>query len=122
LTGTSEKFELTFEGAASLVNPDRAVVAVQKGETKVEVKPSVSGNDLVAEVDLATRTTGEEEPIVAVLGERSTTPTVEVSGTGGGGGGGCSMGAPQSAASGLLNLGALLTGLLGLFGFRRKKH
>ncbi|RUM44972.1 MAG: hypothetical protein DSY35_01350 [Desulfurobacterium sp.] len=38
----------------------------------------------------------------------------------GGGGGGCSV-TPASPASGALNLGVLLSGLLGLFGFRRKK-
>ncbi|MEO2065246.1 MAG: hypothetical protein ABGX17_01945 [Desulfurobacteriaceae bacterium] len=123
LTSTSEKFKLTFKGAASLVDPDKAVVAVKKGEgTEVEVKPSVSGKDLVAEVDLTTRSEENGEAVVAVLGEKSSTPTAEVSSSGGGGGGGCSMGAPQSAANGLVNLGALLTGLLGLFRFRRKKH
>ena len=40
---------------------------------------------------------------------------------GGGGGGGCSM-SGQPTASGLLNLGVLLSGLLGLFGIRRRKH
>ncbi len=52
--------------------------------------------------------------------DETITPTAQASA--GGGGGGCSLGAPQSASSGLLNLGALLSGLLGLFGFRRKKH
>ncbi len=58
----------------------------------------------------------------AIVGNApSSTPTTSTT-SAGGGGGGCSMGAPQSATSGLINLGALLSGLLGLFITRRRKR
>jgi len=50
--------------------------------------------------------------------ETTTPTTVNVTA---GGGGGCSV-TPATPASGVFNLGVLLSGLLGLFGFRRKKH
>jgi len=57
----------------------------------------------------------------AVVGSASSSiPSTTSTSTGGGGGGGCSMGAPQSAAGGLANLGVLLSGLLGLFVRRRR--
>ena len=120
------KFSITFVNGASVVNPDRAVVGIVKGDKKLELTPKlVNGKDLRVDVDLALLK-GEENKkaeVVAVLGEKRVVPETSASaGTGGGGGGGCSMGAPQSTASGLANLGALLTGLLGLFGFRRKRH
>ncbi|WP_457677845.1 hypothetical protein [Thermovibrio sp.] len=56
----------------------------------------------------------------AIVGNASsTTPTATAST--GGGGGGCSIGAAQNAPSALANLGALLSGLAALFGFRRRK-
>ncbi len=61
----------------------------------------------------------------AVVGSASSSVSTAStsSSSGGGGGGGCSIGAPQSATSGLANLGALLSGLLGLFiGRKRKKN
>ncbi|WP_456419533.1 hypothetical protein [Thermovibrio sp.] len=59
----------------------------------------------------------------AVVGSApSSTSTTTVSTSGGGGGGGCSMGAPQSAANGLANVGALLSGLLGLLIGKRRKR
>jgi len=124
LVTTSDKITITFKNAAEVVDPAKAVVGVVKGDTKMEVQPKVSGNDLVAEVDLtATKADDTGDEVIAVLGEKSVVPEATTTAeTGGGGGGGCSMGAPQSTASGLANLGALLTGLLGLFGFRRKKH
>jgi hypothetical protein len=124
ITTATDKMTVVFKDAATVVDPAKAVVGVVKGETKMEVEPEVSGNDIVAEVDLAALRAEENgEEVVVVLGERSVVPEATTTAeTGGGGGGGCSMGAPQSTASGLANLGALLTGLLGLFGFRRKRH
>jgi len=111
----------TFVDGARLVDPDKAVVIVIKGDVKKKVKPQLSGTNLVAKVNLAELRAEEDgEEVIAILGEEKVVPTASFSG--GGGGGGCSMGAPQSTASGLANLGALLTGLLGLFGFRRKRH
>ncbi len=121
INSASQEFTLTFENATSVVDPTKAVVGIEMGTQKLKLKPKVVGNDLVASVNLAGRAGNTGELITAVLGEGASTPTAQVS-TGGGGGGGCSMGAPQSASSGLLNLGVLLSGLLGLFGFRRKKH
>ncbi len=57
----------------------------------------------------------------AIVGTASSSvPTATT--TGGGGGGGCSISAEVPVGSGLLNLGALLSGLLGLFIGRRKKR
>lgn len=120
LIGEAEKFTVKFEGAAKAVEPDKAVVLVKRGEESVKVKPKVEGNDLVAEVDLAERAFRAPEETLVVLGQESSVPTAEL--PSGGGGGGCSMGAPAPASSGLLNLGVLLSGLLGLIGFRRKKN
>jgi len=123
LTGTSEEFTITFKDGAKLVDPAKAVAVVLRGESEVaEVKPQVSGDELIVKVNLATRSETSPEGPTVVLGEKSVTPTAEVSTAGGGGGGGCSMGAPQSATGGLANLGALLSGLLGLLGLRRKKR
>jgi len=49
-------------------------------------------------------------------------PSVGGAGASGGGGGGCSIAPATPASSGILNLGVLLSGLLSLFGFRRKKN
>jgi hypothetical protein len=113
-------FQVTFVNGTRLVNPQKAVVGYEVNGVKKTVKPAVSGNDLVADIDVAetkalTRVT---EPITVVLGEKSVTPTTVSSA--GGGGGGCSMTA-ASAPSGLLNLGVLFSGLLGLLGFRRRR-
>ena len=120
LIGEAEKFTVKFEGAAKAVEPDKAVVLVKRGEKSVKVRPKVEGNGLVAEVDLAERAFRAPEETLVVLGQESSVPTAEL--PSGGGGGGCSMGAPAPAPSGLLNLGVLLSGLLGLIGFRRKKN
>jgi len=125
INAVSDEFTVEFVNGTKVVAPDRAVVAIIKGDKKLEVKPEVKGDDYKVTVNLALLRAEENsgEEIVAILGEkRSTLEAATAAASGGGGGGGCSMGAPQSTASGLANLGALLTGLLGLFGFRRKKH
>jgi len=125
INAVSDEFTVEFENGTKVVSPDRAVVALIKGDKKVEVKPEVKDDNYVVKVSLDTLRAEENsgEEVIAVLGEKSSLPEAETAAeTGGGGGGGCSMGAPQSTASGLANLGALLTGLLGLFGFRRKRH
>ncbi|WP_457679304.1 hypothetical protein [Thermovibrio sp.] len=70
---------------------------------------------------LSEETPGEGElAFTLVKSPEGSVPTVSAP-TGGGGGGGCSVGAPQSAPSALANLGALLSGLAVLFGFRRRR-
>jgi len=124
VNAVSDEFTVEFVNGTQVVDPDRAVVAVTKGDKKLEVEPEVDGADYRVTVNLADLRAEEDgEEVAVVLGERSVVPEATTTAeTGGGGGGGCSMGAPQSTASGLANLGALLTGLLGLFGFRRKRH
>ncbi|TCK04633.1 hypothetical protein [Phorcysia thermohydrogeniphila] len=75
----------------------------------------------VAAIRADSRATGEGELAVAIL--RNITPTAgsEAETPTGGGGGGCSVTPAASPASGAFNLGVLFSGLLGLFGFRRKK-
>ncbi|ADU97640.1 hypothetical protein Theam_1684 [Thermovibrio ammonificans HB-1] len=114
-------FQVTFENGTLLVDPNNAVVGYEVNGVKKTVKPRVEGTSLVADIDLEetkaeTRVT---EPITVALGETSTTPTATA--PTGGGGGGCAM-TTAPASSGLFNLGVILSGLLGLFGLRRKRR
>jgi MYXO-CTERM domain-containing protein len=86
---------------------------VNKGS--VEVKRFEAENKIEATVSQFRSRANDE--IVGVLVR---TPAEAVQ-PGGGGGGGCSV-TPATPASGLFNLGVLFSGLLGLFGFRRRKH
>ena len=69
---------------------------------------------------MAEEVPGEGELAFSIM--RKLKPEAETTVTAGGGGGGCSVAPQAGTGSGLLNLGVLFSGLLGLFGFRRKKH
>jgi hypothetical protein len=60
--------------------------------------------------------------VKVIIGEESSTSSFSGGVSGGGGGGGCSIAPSTPASSGILNLVVLFSGLLGLFGFRRKKN
>ena len=124
LLSDKESFSVEFD-VDGLVDPNKAVAYVTvNGETE-SCKPQLENGVLKVSYPCSgTRSvTRAETPVTVVLGEAESTPTA-TSGTvsGGGGGGGCSVAPSAPAGNGLLNLGVLLSGLLGLFGFRRKKH
>ncbi len=70
-------------------------------------------------------TRAEEEGELALSVMRNIVPTVEETAetvaAEGGGGGGCSVSPVTAPASGLASLGVMLSGLVGLLGFRRRK-
>ncbi len=124
LLSDKDSFSVEFD-VDGLVDPNKAVAYVTVNGKTESCKPQLESGVLKVDYPCSgTRTlTRAETPITVVLGETESTPTA-TSGTvsGGGGGGGCSVAPSAPAGNGLLNLGVLLSGLLGLFGFRRKKH
>ncbi|SMO72350.1 hypothetical protein SAMN06269117_12224 [Balnearium lithotrophicum] len=105
------------------IDSNRAVAYIIVNGEKHKCKPTVESNGKLKVTYPCTRSeTRATEPIEVVVGEESSTPTVSGGISGGGGGGGCSISPSTTASSGLFNLGLLLSGLLGFFGFRRKKH
>jgi len=122
----SDKDSFTVEfDLDGLIDPEKAVAYVEVNGKKEECKPEVEGDSLIVKYPCSAERvdTRAETPVTIVIGESESTPTTN-SGTisGGGGGGGCSVAPSTPVGSGLFNIGVLLSGLLGLFGFRRKKH
>jgi len=115
----STEFKVKFENATELVN--NPVVKALVGDKEVEAEITGISNGTIEAVVNPEVIVKASEPVTVVLGEGSTTPVTTSTTISGGGGGGCSV-TPATPTSGLFNLGVLLSGLLGLFGFRRKKH
>jgi MYXO-CTERM domain-containing protein len=113
---TSGNFIITFENATALTsNP---VVKALRNDKEIKVDSSIENGTITA-VIYPDEYRDTSDNVTVVLGESSTPSTATSFGASGGGG--CSV-TPATPASGLFNLGVLFSGLLGLFGFRRRKH
>ena len=113
---TSGNFIITFENATALTsNP---VVKALRNDKEIKVDSSIENGTITA-VIYPDEYRDTSDNVTVVLGESSTPSTATSFGASGGGG--CSV-TPATPASGVFNFGVLLSGLLGLFGFRRKKH
>lgn len=110
---TADEIKLTFDNLTGF-DLNRLTVVVNKGSVEVN---RIEAEKKIEAIISQFRSRGDND-IVGVLIK---TPEEAVQPTAGGGGGGCSV-TPATPASGLFNFGVLLSGLLGLFGFRRKKH
>ena len=121
-----ERFTMEFD-PEGLLSPDRAVAVViveKNGEEKTDkcrLKQGDGGKLVLNYPCSRGETETGESSITVVVGEELPTSGGEQL-SGGGGGGGCSVAPATGAGNGLLNVGVLLSGLLGLLGFRRKKH
>ncbi len=120
LTTDKESFTVEFN-VDGLVDPDKAVAYITVNGETVTCKPTYENGVFVVNYPCTKAVTRAETPITVVLGEATTTPTTTTTAVTGGGGGGCSVAPATPAGSGLLNFGVLLSGLLGLFGFRKKR-
>ena len=120
-----------LEFSEKLQNP---VFYKEEGEiypnTEVEGISNVKYEDGVLSFTIKDNSLADKDSTVGVIsdpiyfgadGVEAEGSTAETQRVTAGGGGGCSVTPAMNPASGALNLGALLSGLLGLFGFRRKK-
>ncbi len=119
---TNGEFEVEFENVT--LNIDKLTAKAFK-EDGIEVRADivdVNNGSVKVRVNPEEALTRASENVIVAVGEASAVPEATATSISGGGGGGCSVSPAASPASGFASLSLMLSGLLGLFGFRRKKH